>query len=451
MNNSLSRVLKPGTFFILVIIHLLLGALFIAVLAAPAEMSVKIIITLLGVMGQLGFIIILGRRFIRRANARLSENLKSLSTGLGEDIQTLEKRQEELESILEHIREGVVVIDSNERILIVNRQALNLFFISEDPASCEGRSIIDIFRSSNFSGSVEKILEEQRLLAAPIQVWDSSHGRHRILNMRGVFIDPADEPRARILIVLHDVTELIRLEQVRKDFVSNVSHELKTPITAIQGFAETLLDRAIDDQNTARNFIQIILDQSRRMREIVSDLLTLSKIEQQERQIPDQDNGELRFINVDIEKLIQESIDLLGSSPTQPDISVHSSVDGSPIIRLNPLLFEQTFINLIDNAVRYGGEKVEVWITVKRINDAVEIRIEDNGPGIPQRYLPRIFERFYRVDLSNSIDGTGLGLAIVKHIIQAHGGTISVSSQVGSGTVFIITLPQPPQALSGKA
>ncbi len=198
------------------------------------------------------------------------------------DLNALRQRIEELESILENMKEGVAVIDMNERILIVNEQALEFFSMSEQPPSCRGRSIIDVFRNSSFSAFTENLIHKQAPNTARIQIWDQDHPRS--LHVNGVFIDPADTPEPRILIVLSDITAISRLEQVRKDFVANVSHELRTPITAIQGFSESILDGAMEDGESLHAFTRIILNNSLKMKKIISDLLILSKIEQQEEQ-----------------------------------------------------------------------------------------------------------------------------------------------------------------------
>lgn len=233
------------------------------------------------------------------------------------------------------------------------------------------------------------------------------------------------------------VERLRRLERVRRDFVANVSHELKTPITAIKGFVEALKDGAIENPKDARRFIEIISKHASRLNAIIEDLLNLSRIEQQ---------AEIKGIALCLMPLrsVIESATLtcMNKSPKK-NINIKIDCDSSVEAYINPTLFEQAVTNLIDNAIKYSGEDKEIRIKTERKNDEILTHVIDSGVGIPKKYLSRIFERFYRIDKARSraLGGTGLGLSIVRHIINAHDGHISVESEVGKGSKFTIHLP----------
>lgn len=236
-----------------------------------------------------------------------------------------------------------------------------------------------------------------------------------------------------ILLVFHDITELKRLEQMRKDFVANVSHELKTPITSIKGFTETLLDGAMNDKNTLEAFLNIILQESGRLQTLIQDLLDLSKIEQQ--------GFKLNIQTVDLVMMLNDVITILEGKANEKGISLMLETSGEHIIVEGDLYrLKQIFINLINNAITYTPNGGMVTVKIIENKKTVTAKVKDTGIGINKDEIPRIFERFYRVDKARSRNsgGTGLGLAIVKHLVEAHKGNISVQSQFGKGTEFTI-------------
>jgi two-component system phosphate regulon sensor histidine kinase PhoR len=239
---------------------------------------------------------------------------------------------------------------------------------------------------------------------------------------------------------MSDITRIKQLEDLRRDFVANVSHELKTPITSIKGFVETLKDGAIDEPETAKHFLQIIENHSERLHLIIEDLLSLSRLEQFERSI--------QFNECLIGEIINSVKEVCEPKARAKAIQIKDNYSGSARIIGNANLLEQALINLIDNAIKYSSNNSRIEVNVATKSKLLKIEVHDHGQGIPQRDLPRIFERFYRVDRARSRDmgGTGLGLAIVKHIVLAHNGEIRVESTIGAGSNFIISIPQPPNS-----
>ena len=238
-------------------------------------------------------------------------------------------------------------------------------------------------------------------------------------------------------MVLNDVTRLRRLEKVRSDFVANVSHELKTPITAIKGFVETLQDGAMADPAAAGRFIEIILKNSNRLNAIVDDLLTLSRIEQED------DNRQIDLERGRLAEVLADAVEACTQKAAVKDLAITVACPADLLAEINSPLLQQAVTNLIVNAIKYSDQGGEVFVSGQLVDDAVSIRVEDFGVGIASEHLPRLFERFYRSDKARSrkLGGTGLGLAIVKHIVHAHHGLVEVVSTPGKGTVFTITIP----------
>jgi two-component system phosphate regulon sensor histidine kinase PhoR len=262
--------------------------------------------------------------------------------------------------------------------------------------------------------------------------------RDRTIRLRGTALRDASGDGGAV-IVLNDVTEVQRLENVRRDFVANVSHELKTPVASIKGFVETLLDGALDDRDDARRFLGIVARQADRLATIIEDLLALSRIEQSET------SGKLPLDQLPLSGILITASD--DCRPRAVERSIRLEVECPPdlTVTVNGPLLEQAVINLVDNAIKYSESGKTVWLSAEDDATGPAIRVRDEGCGIAEEHLPRLFERFYRVDKARSrnLGGTGLGLSIVKHIVQAHAGTIVVESTPGVGTTFTIRLPTP--------
>ena len=259
----------------------------------------------------------------------------------------------------------------------------------------------------------------------------------RFLQAHGTVLRDTRAQDIGALIVLNDVTRLRRLENIRRDFVANVSHELKTPVTAIKGSVETLLDGALQKPQDARRFLEIVARQADRLNAIIDDLLALSRIEQEA------ERHEIPLQRGRLGEVLRGALQACEVGAAAKSIRIECSCPESLQARINPPLLEQAMVNLIDNAVKYSRPDSEVLVEALREGGEVLIRVRDHGSGIGAEHLPRLFERFYRVDKARSrkAGGTGLGLAIVKHIVQAHSGRIAVTSVPGKGSTFTVYLP----------
>ncbi len=366
--------------------------------------------------------------------AGLSEAMHQMAIELRERIGTVIQQRNEIEAVLSSMVEGVIAVDMEERVISMNHAAARILGVS--PTEVRGRSIQEVARDTVFQQFVRDTLSSQGVLERDIVL---SSNNEESLNGHGTSLCDAEGRQIGALIVLNDVTRLKKLEEIRREFVSNVSHEIKTPITAIKGFVETLQDGAIREPENAERFLEIIGRHADRLEAIVEDLLSLSKIEARaERQ-------EVLLVKARLKDIIETAIQICEVKASAREIDVKLSCKEDITTKLNPPLLEQAIVNLIDNAIKYSSERKTVWIEVSQKEDEFVISVRDQGCGIERRHLGRIFERFYRVDKARSrrLGGTGLGLAIVKHIAQLHGGHVTVESIPGKGSTFSIHLPRP--------
>ncbi|MGN7374017.1 two-component system histidine kinase PnpS [Bacillus halotolerans] len=368
--------------------------------------------------------------YIRRSD-KLGQAMNSLAVDLMEMTRTQEMQRDRLLTVIENIGSGLIMIDGRGFINLVNRSYAKQFHVN--PNQMLRRLYHDAFEHEEVIQLVEEIFMTEtkkcKLLRLPIKI------ERRYFEVDGVPIMGPDDEWKGIVLVFHDMTETKKLEQMRKDFVANVSHELKTPITSIKGFTETLLDGAMEDKEALSEFLSIILKESKRLQSLVQDLLDLSKIEQQ--------NFTLSIETFDAAKMLADIETLLKHKATERGISLQLNVPKDPLyVAGDPHRLKQVFLNLVNNALTYTPEKGSVAINVKPGETEIQIEVSDTGIGIQKEEIPRIFERFYRVDKDRSRNsgGTGLGLAIVKHLIEAHEGKIDVTSEPGRGTVFTVTL-----------
>jgi two-component system phosphate regulon sensor histidine kinase PhoR len=361
----------------------------------------------------------------------LAESCNRMAAQLDERTENLHKQLGLLESTFSSMTEAVIVTDQEGRLLRCNQAAGRLFGF--DLVVAEQRDILELIRYADVQQFLEKVLKS----GAPAEkVITVSTGLERILNAHGCLLRNESGQSAGALLVFHDITRLKRLETMRRDFAANVSHELKTPITAISGFVETLRDGALHEPDAER-FLEIIARNVRRLRTIIEDLLALARLEQEE------EGGQISLSRKAVRPVLENAAALCVNAADGKNISVELDCPETLRARLNAALLEQAVVNLLDNAVKYSPSGGTVILRAAQDSGAVLIAVQDFGCGIPREHHARLFERFYRVDKARSckLGGTGLGLAIVKHIVQAHHGTVSVDSAPGRGSVFTIRLP----------
>lgn len=371
----------------------------------------------------------------------VTDRLNEASEALGYRFADLTEDRDGLQSVLESMSEGVLLLDREDRIERFNRAAVDLLGLSD--GGLKGRSAYDILRNGALLRLIERTRAEvERPESRSGQGLDAdrevvfSEGPLRLQAHATVF-NPDASGGAGVLIVFSDITRLRRLEAVRRDFVANVSHELKTPITAIQGSVETLRGHAAGDPAESRRFLDVIHKHAERLNSVVDDLLNLSRLER------DEETGRTVLSEGPIEPVLEEAAALNRSRADDAGVGLRVACECPRPVAMNAGLLVQAVSNLIDNAVKYSDRGGTVQVRCKAEESAVKIEVEDEGCGIPAVHLPRLFERFYRVDPSRSrnLGGTGLGLSIVKHIAQAHGGSVDVRSEEGKGSVFAIRIP----------
>jgi two-component system, OmpR family, phosphate regulon sensor histidine kinase PhoR len=354
---------------------------------------------------------------------------------LARRLRASERQRRELEAVLEHMVEAVLVVDGDNRLALLNRAAAEMFDLA--PSTARGKNLFQAIRDEDLVDLVDRARSGPGFAETEISLKATGD---RILQAHGTALPDEGGRAAGALVVLHDVTQLKRLEAMRRDFVANVSHELRTPITDIQGFVETLRDGALADPEDARRFLDIIARNADRLNAIIEDLLALSRLEQ------DAERDHVVLERAPVRPTLEAAIALSGPSAADKGIRVELSCDAALEARINAPLLEQAVVNLLGNAIKFSEPGASIEISVHRAEapSATAIAVRDHGCGIPPEHLPRVFERFYRVDKARSRKqgGTGLGLAIVKHIAQAHGGRVTVASEAGKGSLFTLYLPE---------
>jgi len=363
----------------------------------------------------------------------LSRTLNKMAHQLNERIRTIDKQRSEQDAVLASMVEGVLAVDVDENILRINPAAARLF--EADMEEAQGRSVQEVVRRAELLQFIRTALESNTVLENDIVMF--SGGKEMSLQVHGTPLLDQEGTTIGVLIVFNDMTRLRRLERMRQDFVANVSHELKTPITAIKGFIETLLDGALDDRAEAERFLNIVERQVERLNVIIEDLMSLSRIEQSE--------GQKRFeLEPEyIAPVVNEVVNSCSMLAGQSGISVKNTCSANLRAPMNAPLLEQALTNLVDNAIKYSQPGGEVSINCYTEDEFAVIAVSDTGCGIDEEHLPRLFERFYRVDKARSrkCGGSGLGLAIVKHIVQIHKGHVDVTSIPGQGSTFTLRIP----------
>lgn len=371
----------------------------------------------------------------RRSAGALAEALNSMADQVEDTITRISAQRNEVEAVLGSMVEGVVVVDRRRVISSLNTAAAVLFGRTAEEVHREshrGRSLIEFLRSSELDDLANQVLERQEVVERTITLYRQTPLHVQIHGT--VLRSPAGECTGALL-VLNDITRLKRLENMRRDFVANVSHELRTPITSILGFVETLLEDSPDDQETRQRFLGIAHGHAQRLNLIIEDLLSLSRLESWE--------GDLPLEECRLEQIVSRTMSTCEAAARQRGIVIRDSYIGATGVLVNENLLEQALVNLVNNAVKYSNQNSVVEIICHNKGEELQISVRDQGPGIPPADQLRVFERFYRVDRARSraMGGTGLGLAIVKHIALAHNGEVSVTSVEGQGSTFTLRIP----------
>jgi two-component system phosphate regulon sensor histidine kinase PhoR len=370
--------------------------------------------------------------------SHLAKAISEMDVQLTNKIEEVSKEKDYLQTILKGMAEGVLFIDEKSHIIMINDALQKLFSLSTEVLD---KTPLELIRNAELEGAIQEAIRDGKNSSFELTL-PSFLGKTFEVNVVGIL--PSAEELQKMgkgvrgaIAVFHDISRLKELEKIRQDFVANVSHELRTPLTTIKGYTETLLDGALKEE-VAPQFLQVIQKHADRLTKIVEDLLALSKIESKE--------FYLKWEPLPLSDLIDDVSDFVKEAAQKKRISLSRSIIPSSLeVTGDRNYLEQVFINLLDNAFKYTPEGGEISISVvEKGQREIQVSIQDNGIGIPQEDLSRIFERFYRVDKGRSqeLGGTGLGLSIVKHIIQAHGGRIWAESQLGKGSTFYFTLPK---------
>ena len=360
----------------------------------------------------------------------LAMSLNTMSDNITSRINDILNNNSKFETVLLSMSDGVMVLDPNGFIQLMNNTLKDMLDINVDPI---GKKPIEVIRNINVQNMSEEVFKMKTGVITREEKIIFPYNKTILIHATPVKIE---QKIFGAVIVFSDITELRRLETIRTDFVANVSHELRTPVSNIRGYAETLLDGAIDDKKNAHDFTKIIYNESGRLASLINDILDLSKIES--------DTFKLNLGQHNLYEIVNKAINKLGKDAGNKNIVVDNVVNKELNFNVDESLLTQVLINLLHNAIKYSHENSKITVSSNIQQGLVTVDVEDQGIGIPERDLPRIFERFYRVDKARSkeLGGTGLGLAIVKHIIQVHGGEVSVKSVEGQGSVFSFTIPQ---------
>jgi len=368
----------------------------------------------------------------------LARALNAMTASLQGQMNEIRQNEVRLQSVLDNMISGVVMIDPDGRIKLYNRSAERL--LGSTAQERVGRSFGEVKQQYELVHLIREALQSHEPLHEELTVY---YPEERLLELNFVPMHTNEEQEPGLLLVLQDVTAIRRLERMRSEFVANVSHELKTPVAAVKGFAETLLAGAVNDPETAQSFLTIIHDESERLNRLIGDILELSKIESR--------RSPLQFSPVDLHAFVDRLAEFMSTEAAKKNINLEWQVEEGLFVEADEDRLGQILLNLLQNGINYTPEGGSVRVSAELVDggvqegeeDRVRIIVSDTGIGIPKKDLPRIFERFYRVDKarSRSSGGTGLGLSIVKHLAELHHGSIRVESTVGVGSKFILELP----------
>jgi two-component system phosphate regulon sensor histidine kinase PhoR len=360
----------------------------------------------------------------------LAATLNKMAEDIENKIKEIKTQNQELSAVFNSMIEGVIVIDRSGRIVSVNQTVEKIFGIIG--RETEGRIFLEAVRNNDIAEVIDTVIKEGKPVSKEIALIFPVSRTFEI-SATPIF---DNEAVSGCLVVIHDITEIRRLETVRSDFIANVSHELKTPLTSIKGFVETLLEGALSDNENNRNFLKVIQEHTERMNCMVDDLLSLAHLESKD--------ITLQRSSFNLRHQLEELISGFRSQLKKKNIEIKDELPADIAVTADKNRIQQVFTNLIDNAIKFNKDNGWIKVYGQEINGKIKICIEDSGAGIPQKDIPRIFERFYRVDKARSreLGGTGLGLSIVRHIIELHNGSVGVESTEGFGSKFWFILPK---------
>jgi len=419
----------PGALFLVV------ALVFLAVgWGAVGRILVQPLNEMIGVVGKFAEGLFNWRVRLGTRNDELGQmgnGLNRMAREAGEKIDRLAKNLAETEALLRGMEEGVLILDLNGRIKQMNG-AMGTILAHAFPSDV-GKHYLEVFRDPELNDLIQATLADKKGYRRSLSPLGQPG---KTFQVQSSLVQYPDSGGEGVIVVFHDVTDLKRLERVRQDFVANVSHELRTPLAAIKGYVEALRDGGLRNAAQAEQFLQVIQRHSERMDKIVSDLLLLSEMESPDRVLQKE--------SLNLPEIIQAAVEAVRplAEGKRQKIQV-GPMEKIPPLRADIQKIHQVLINLLNNAISYTPEGGSITLEARPLSEGVEISVIDNGIGIPPDDLPRIFERFYRVDRGRSreLGGTGLGLSIVKHIVEAHGGQVRVESKPGKGSRFTFFLP----------
>lgn len=363
----------------------------------------------------------------------VAKALNSMAMLLDDRIRTITSQRNELDAILNSMAEGVIAVDGQERVISMNPAAVRILGVTDEVV--KGKWLHEVIRNSSFEKFLRGVIENDSVSEATFVLSTPDGELH--IQASGTRLSSAKSFSRGAVIVLNDITQLKKLENMRKEFVANVSHELRTPLTSIKGFVETIRTGEYKLPDDVNQFLDIIASKTERLCSIVNDILSLSSIDR------DHEQQEIAFKDADLRVIINDAMRTCNSKAIAKKINISFSMDTHLCFPMNDQLIEQAVVNLLDNAIKYSEEGMPVSITVTQEDNKAVVSVKDQGIGIPKEHQNRIFERFYRVDKARSrkLGGTGLGLSIVKNIVLAHHGQVTVESEPGKGSTFRIVLP----------
>lgn len=365
-------------------------------------------------------------------SSRVLNNYNAMVETVERTLSDLVQQRDQAQAVLASMTEGVVALGPQGQVLLINQTAATFFNV--DPRQVNGKTFLDTVRYHELQSLYSEASQSRHAIARELKL---THPEYKVLLVQVVPLGADREPEnLSMVMVFQDVTENYEYERLRKEFVANVSHELKSPLTSIRGLTETLLEGALEDEAHNRQFLGMIHQDAIRLGRLIDDLLELSRIESK-------GVGGAAEVTAAVRPMVEHILKGFQREINTRKIQVKLEIDKKAALKVNPDRLEQVLINLIDNALKYNREGGELAISTKPEGAWMRILIKDSGVGIPEKHLPHVFERFYRVDKarSRSLGGTGLGLSIVKHIVEGYGGKVSVESQAEVGSTFSFTLP----------